>query len=295
PVLLAEMSEWLLRSFAQGSEHARFMIAHRYRSAAVAPLSARGRTLGALSVLRLGDSQPFTDEDMALVSELARRAGLAIDNARLFSDLRGVERRLEAILVSLAEAVTVMDERGQIVFANQAAADLLGAATPAELTSARPGTIMARFLVLDEHGRELGLESMPSRRVFEGITPEPLLARNIVRATGEERWIVARSSPVTDPESGRVRYAVSVFQDITDVKRVEISERFMAEASRVLASSMSYRQTLRQVAELAVPQIADWCAVDLLGPDGLERVALQHSDPERLALAERLATLYRPL
>ena len=295
PELLAEMSEGLLRSFAQGSEHARFMIAHRYRSAAVAPLSARGRTLGALSVLRLGDSPPFTDEDMALVSELARRAGLAIDNARLFSDLRGVEQRLAAILASLAEAVTVTDEGGQIVFANQAAADLLGASAPAELTSVPPGTIMARFLVLDEQGRELGLEAMPSRRVFEGIQPEPLLARNIVRATGEERWILARSSPVTDPETSRVRYAVSVYENITEVKHVEIAERFLAEASRVLASSMSYKQTLRHVAELAVPLIADWCAIDLLGPDGVERVAVHHSDPERLALAERLASLYRPV
>jgi PAS domain S-box-containing protein len=295
PELLAEMSDGLLRSFAQGSEHARFMIAHRYRSAAVAPLSARGRTLGALSVLRLDDSPPLTDEDMALVSELARRAGLAIDNARLFSDLRGVEQRLEAILASLAEAVTVMDEQGRIVFANQAAADLLGARTPEELASARPGTIMARFLVLDEQGRELGLEAMPSRRVFDGVQPEPLLARNIVRATGEERWIVARSSPVTDPETGRVRYAVSVLENITEVKRVEIAERFMAEASRVLASSMSYKQTLRHVAELAVPSIADWCAIDLLGPDGLERVAIHHSEPERLALVERLASLYRPV
>ncbi len=50
--LLPEMSRESLRSFAQGSEHARFMIANGYRSAIVAPLTARGRTLGALSTLR---------------------------------------------------------------------------------------------------------------------------------------------------------------------------------------------------------------------------------------------------
>src|SRR5580700_8054363 len=150
PVLLPEMTDMLLSSFAQGSEHAKFMIDHGYRSAAVAPLLARERTLGAISVLRLGEGEPYGSEDMDLVRELARRAALAIDNARLFSELRRVERRLQAVLVNLAEAITVVDEHGQTVFANQAAADLLGAGTPEELTSAEPGAIMPRFLVLDE-------------------------------------------------------------------------------------------------------------------------------------------------
>ncbi len=55
PERLAEMSGAQLRSFAAGSEHAQFMIERGYHSALVAPLLARQRTLGALSVLRLGD------------------------------------------------------------------------------------------------------------------------------------------------------------------------------------------------------------------------------------------------
>ena len=61
--------------------------------------------------------------------------------------------RLEAVLVNLAEAITVVDEPGRTVFANQAAADLLGVSDPEELTSSRPGSIMPRFTVLDEQGR----------------------------------------------------------------------------------------------------------------------------------------------
>ncbi|MGD1057853.1 MAG: SpoIIE family protein phosphatase [Solirubrobacteraceae bacterium] len=289
PELLAQMSSSLMRSFAQGSEHARFMIEHRYHSAVVAPLLARGRTLGALSVLRLGDSDPYELGDLELSCELARRAALAIDNARLFSQLRRVEQRLEAVLTNVAEAITLTDDRGHMVFANQAAAELLGASTPAELMSASPGTIMPRFLVLDEHGRELDLDSMPGRRLFTGERVEPLLVRNIVRATGEERWLIVRSSPVVDPESGRILYAVNVFENITEVKRVQLAESFMAEASRVLASSMDYAETLKRIARLAVPQIADLCAVDVLGESGeIERVAIHHSDPSRIELAERI-------
>jgi PAS domain S-box-containing protein len=289
PELLAQMSSSLMRSFAQGSEHARFMIEHRYHSAVVAPLQARGRTLGALSVLRLGESEPYELGDLELACELARRAAMAIDNARLFSQLRRVEQRLEAVLRNVAEAITLTDDRGQMVFANQAAAELLGADTPAELMSASPGSIMPRFLVLDESGRELDLDSMPGRRLFTGESVEPLLVRNIVRATGEERWLIVRSSPVVDPESARILYAVNVFENITEVKRVQLAESFMAEASRVLASSMDYAETLKRIAQLAVPQIADWCAVDVLGESGeIERVVVHHSDPSQIELAERI-------
>jgi PAS domain S-box-containing protein len=295
PLLLEEMTDMLLRSFAQGSEHARFMIHHRYRSAAVAPLRARGRTLGTLSVLRLADSQPYEDSDLELAVELARRAALAIDNARLFSEVRRVEQRLEAVLVNIAEAITLTDRQGRTVFANQAAAELLGVGTPAELTAARPGEIMPRFVVTDEHGRELDLEQMPSRRLFAGERPRPLLVRNVVRASGEERWLIARSSPVLDPDTGEIAYAVNVFENITSVKRVQLAESFMAEASRVLASSMDYAETLSQIARLAVPQLADWCAVDVLDESGqIERVAVHHRDPARIALAEAIDRDFHP-
>jgi serine phosphatase RsbU (regulator of sigma subunit) len=165
PVLLPEMTNALLSSFAQGSKHAEFMIEHGYRSAVVAPLVARERTLGALSVLRLGEGAPYGQEDMSLVLELARRAALAIDNARLFSELQ----------------------------------------------------------------------------------------------------------------------------------RAQLAESFMAEASRVLASSMDYAETLKRVTRLAVPRIADWCAIDIVSEEGeIERVAVHHLDPVRLEIAERLDRDYRP-
>jgi PAS domain S-box-containing protein len=302
PELLAEMADSSLRTFAETTTHAEFMIANNYRSAVVVPLQARGRTLGAISILRLAPEEPpgpaarpYDQADLELAWELARRAALAIDNARLFSDLRRVEQRLETILTNVAEAITVVDRSGRTIFANQAAAELLGFLTPDELVSAPTGTIMSRFRVSSEDGRDLDLRSMPARRLFRGEHPEPLLVRNIVRATGEERWLIVRSSPIVEEESGSIDYAVNVFENITEVKRVQLAESFMAEASRVLASSMDYTETLQEVARLAVPQIADWCAVDVLGESGeIERVAVHHSDPRMIALAERLDRSYHP-
>jgi PAS domain S-box-containing protein len=288
PLLLPEMTSMLLEAFATGSEHARFMVDRDYRSAIVAPLVARDRTLGTLSVLRLGSGELYGQEQLDLACELARRAALAIDNARLFSEVRGLERRLEAILANLAEAITVIDGSGRTVFANQAAADLLLVGSPAELVGGEPGSVAERFVMLDEQGRELTLDELPARRLLAGETAEELLVRNVVRATGEERWLNVRSTPIYDPDTGAIQYAVNVFENITDFKRAQLAESFMAQASRVLASSLDFPAVVQRLARLAVPQLADWCAIDLLDDDGsIQRALVHHEDAEKRALAEQ--------
>jgi serine phosphatase RsbU (regulator of sigma subunit) len=63
----------------------------------------------------------------------------------------------------------------------------------------------------------------------------------------------------------------------------------------MLASSLDYAQTLQNVAWSVVPQLADWCAVDLVDESGArEHVVVAHSDPERIKLAERLREYERP-
>ena len=61
---------------------------------------------------------------------------------------------------------------------------------------------------------------------------------------------------------------------------------FLGDAAALLASSLDYETTLRRTADLAVPELSDWCAVDLVEPDGsLRRVAIAHKDPAKLDLA----------
>jgi PAS domain S-box-containing protein len=66
--------------------------------------------------------------------------------------------------------------------------------------------------------------------------------------------------------------------------------RFLGEASAVLASSLDVDETLRRVAELAVPSLADWCTVELVRSDGAhERVAVAPADADEAELDRRLA------
>jgi signal transduction histidine kinase/CHASE3 domain sensor protein/ActR/RegA family two-component response regulator len=67
------------------------------------------------------------------------------------------------------------------------------------------------------------------------------------------------------------------------------SLRFLAEASAALATSLDHEATLQQVVHLAVPVLADWCVLDLVGEDGrIERVAMAHATPAIARLGERL-------
>ncbi|HEX2077649.1 MAG TPA: ATP-binding protein [Longimicrobium sp.] len=109
------------------------------------------------------------------------------------------------------------------------------------------------------------------------------------RQDGEWRNVVVRAVPVMEEEGG-VREWVGAVTDVTERTRAEETRAFLAEASRVLASSLDYQTTLRAVARLAVPTLADWCAVDVVTEDGeVERLSVEHVDPARVRLAREVA------
>jgi PAS domain S-box-containing protein len=76
-------------------------------------------------------------------------------------------------------------------------------------------------------------------------------------------------------------------------EKAETRARFLAETSASLASTLDYEATLRNVAQAAVPEIADWCAVHVLEPnDAIRAVAVTHADEARKPLAEQIRQLY---
>lgn len=70
---------------------------------------------------------------------------------------------------------------------------------------------------------------------------------------------------------------------------------FLAQAGAALGASLDFNITLQRVAELAVPEIADWCAAYVLNDEGgVERTAVAHRDPAKLALATEFHSKYPP-
>jgi PAS domain S-box-containing protein len=132
------------------------------------------------------------------------------------------------------------------------------------------------------------------------------------RKDGSEVPIEATAKALYDATGNLVGF-LSINRDITERKRAEkqkeqligeqaarleaefqgLKSAFLAQASTVLASSLDYEITLAHVAKLAVPFIADWCAVDILEKNQtIRRVAIAHLDPAKVELAWELNRRY---
>ena len=82
--LHSEITDEMLVEAARDEDHLRLMRELGIVSAMVVPLRARGRSLGAMTLVAAESGRHFDRDDLALAEDLARRAGLAIDNAMLF-------------------------------------------------------------------------------------------------------------------------------------------------------------------------------------------------------------------
>ena len=102
PMLVPSMEIEYQREIATGDEHFELMRRLRYHSAIVVPLVARQRVLGTLSLLRMEGARSYDQDDLALAEDLARRAALAVDNARLFQSTQQLARTLQESLLPQA-------------------------------------------------------------------------------------------------------------------------------------------------------------------------------------------------
>ncbi len=250
-----------------------------------------------LAISRVEDSEPPMFTGVVRDITARRRAERERDEllrleqvARL--DATQARDQLEAILRGVADAVTAQAPDGRLLFANEAAVAMLGYDSSQALLDAPISEVVDRFEMLDEAGEPMPVEQLPGRRAVQKGEPSEAILRFRVRATGEERWSAVKATPIHDQE-GRAVMAINVIEDISEHKRSELGQRFLAESSAVLASSLDRRELLQQVAALAVPGLADWCAVDLRADDGgIERMALAHADPDQVAWAKELERRY---
>ncbi|HEV2061878.1 MAG TPA: hypothetical protein VGR12_03415, partial [Solirubrobacteraceae bacterium] len=146
----------------------------------VIPLRIRDRTIGELGF----EVRSYGAQDREFLAALAGRVALALANVRLLRELDQTRERLDRTLGALAEAVTVHDAQGGTVYANEAAAELLGARVePGQPAPA--GSLAAGFIMTHEDGTPVRVEEFPGRRLLAGEPdPPPLLTRSVRRDTG---------------------------------------------------------------------------------------------------------------
>ncbi len=292
PYLQSPMTDAQLQALAHDPEDLAFLRSLGVRSALTVPLVARGKSLGALTMVTAWSGRRYGAGDVRFAEILAGRVALALDNAGLFSDLESVERRMDNVMEILDEAVVLHDANGELIYANPAAARTMGFGSVEELLATPTDEIRQRFSVRRDDGSAVTPDEFVGRRVLRGEHADPLILRSTDRATGQERWQLTKAKPITGPD-GKVLYSVTAIEDVTEVKRAEFAQRLLARAGQLLSSSTDHRRTLREIAALAVPDFADWCGVNLPGDDGfVDQVAVAHRDPEKVQLAVELRDRY---
>ncbi len=112
----------------------------------------------------------------------------------------------------------------------------------------------------------------------------------ILHRSGEYRYCLVRGKAQRDA-NGKPWRMSGVLSDITGRKRAEEGQRFLAEASIMLSASLDYQTTLENLARLAVPHLADWCAIDVVDTDRFyRRIAVAHVNPGKEELVWELTT-----
>jgi PAS domain S-box-containing protein len=245
------------------------------------PLLAVGRVQGVLGAFGRG---ALPDDTLDALRGVADVLAHSLERQRAEVELRRSRDRLAVILSTITDGVTAQAQDGRLVFANEAAARVTGFDSAAQMLSTPVRDIVGRFEIRDENGDLVRPGNLPGRQALEAGRASHLTVRLVNLGTKVDRWVQVSAAPVLG-ERGEVELAVNVFTDLTERKRMEEAWRFLAEASAVLGSSLGYESTLAAVARLSVPQLADWCAVDVLSPEGqLETQVVAHADPSREVL-----------
>jgi serine phosphatase RsbU (regulator of sigma subunit)/PAS domain-containing protein len=284
PALVEELDDAMLEEVAADEADLAELRRAGARSMLMLPLATRGAPFGALTLLVGPSGRRYARSDLEFCQLVQGRVSIVLDNAGLSRAAARSEQLMTVALDTLEEAVTMNGPDGSTVYVNQAALQLLRARSADEVLQQQPGSISERFDVYDEAGNPVALEDYPAFKALAGDErPEPLLVRNVVRETGEERWLLNKVSVLRDAD-GRIDRIVNVIEDVTQVKQAEVRQRVLGEATRILSGFGGDGHALADLAATLVPELVDWVAIDVAGPDGtLEPPVIRHADAAREA------------
>ena len=197
---------------------------------------------------------------------------------------RAGDERLKTIIDRLADGVVIVSRSGTVRFANPAAQRLFGRDAD-ELLGSELGlpTLAGETTEIDVVRRGGGTAAAELRAAQVEWEGEPALLVSLRDVTDRREAEERRRQAEADQAARRSAEA--------EAKRA----RFLSNVSSVLSASLDYHATLAMLAQLAVPELADWCVIDVLEEDGrVARVAAAHADADKLPLLSVLRDEFPP-
>ena len=210
------------------------------RSAMNVPLVARGRIIGVVTFVSSKPDKKYDKRDLALAEEVGQRAGLALDHARLHREVQQARDQLMVILQGVADGIVVYDNKGRIIYANEAAAELTNFASVEDLLAQPANGVHTRYEIIDEQRQPFPRSRLTHQRVLAGEREvEAIIGYTHKAARGEESWSFVKSRPVYD-ERGEVLYVISIIHDITELVQAEHrKDEFIGMASHELKTPIT--------------------------------------------------------
>ncbi len=225
------------------------------------------------SVLRRADGQPLYG--IAQIEDVTERK-------RAADALRASEARFSGIISISADAIISIDEQQRIVLFNDGAERIFGHAR-AEVLGAPLDVLIPERLrsAHRQHVESFRQGTTTARGMGERLTTIAGLRKN-----GEQFPAEAAISKLR--VDGHTILTVAL-RDITERRRAEKERQLLAEAGDVLAVSLAYEETLRELARLLVREFADFCVIDLV-EKGVHptRLTAVSADPNAQPLATQL-------
>ena len=224
------------------------------------------------------------DHLLQLAHVIGSQTGQFLERRRAELAVRESEARTRAVIDSALECVISIDGSGTVTEWNPAAERTFG------WTSEQAVGHELAELIVPPAMREAHRAGL--RRYLETGEARVLGRRLEMRALHADGTELPVELTITRvPVAGPPTFT-GYLRDISDRKRAEELQRFLIEASRVLASTLDENQALTELTRIVVPTLADWCVVDVIdeaNPDRLQRVAVAHADRTKAARVRELS------
>jgi len=275
-----------------------------FRGAFAFPIILNSEVLGIIETFTREVGEPDLGM-MELMAAIGSQVGQFIDRKAVEDAVASSEARKSAILEAALDCIVSMNHKGDVVEFNPAAERTFGyrreeaigremaslIIPPALAEDHRNG--LARYLETGE-GPVLGKRMELTARRADGSEFPVEIAITRVHVAGPPSF-TAYMRDISNRKRTEADLSLLLERERAARAQAERAQErlaILATASDLLSETLDYGETLRQVAALAVPGLADWCTIDVLESGKILNVAISHADASKIDLAKRVQTDY---